>query len=120
MHRRSPKWLDDMLGAGANIVEWTAELGAEDFARNRLVRDAVERNFVILGEALARIERADPDTVARIPEYRKIIGLRNVLAHGYDTTDHELIWTFARERMPGLMSVVRTLLTEAEAEFVDE
>ncbi len=75
MHRRTPKWLEDIVGAGTNIVQWTADFTSDDYVRNDLVRAAVERNFLVIGEALIRIERVDPATVARIfrvPEDHRI------------------------------------------------
>lgn len=53
------------------------------------------------------MERVDPESAAkRIPEYRKIIGFRNILAHGYDIVDEASLWDFAKNRVPELLKQV--------------
>lgn len=89
MHPKSPKSFEVIINAAANIVAWTANRTLSDYESDSFLRSAVERNFEIIGEALLRLERTDPDTAARISDYRKIIGFRNCLAHGYDDTDHQ-------------------------------
>jgi len=45
---------------------------------------AVERSFEIIGEALNRVKKIDPETLEKIHEHRSIISFRNILAHAYD------------------------------------
>ena len=49
----------------------------EQFRHDRLLRQAVERNFEIVGEAVRRLEKDDPGTAAAIADYRRIIAFRN-------------------------------------------
>jgi uncharacterized protein with HEPN domain len=77
MHPKSPKWLDDIADASAFVMEITANASADDLLSDRRLRQVVERNFQIMGEALRRLERTDPATAARISDYRAVIGLRN-------------------------------------------
>lgn len=78
------------------------------------MRYAIERNFEIIGEALLRLERTDPATAARIPDYRAVIGLRNRLAHGYDSINSERVWEIVQDFLPNLRSEVDQLLREVE------
>lgn len=48
-----------------------------------LVRAAVERQFEVIGEALAQLARHSPDIVTEVPHWREAIGFHNVLIHGY-------------------------------------
>lgn len=76
----------------------------EDFTKNRLLQLALEREFEIIGEALARLERIDQENLTeKIPEYRRIIGFRNIIAHGYDVIDDAALWDFAKNRVPELL-----------------
>ena len=69
----------------------------------------VERQFEIIGEALYRLEKVDEETLARkIPEYRKIIGLRNIIAHGYDIVDDAALWDFVQNRIPELRQQIES------------
>jgi uncharacterized protein with HEPN domain len=81
----------DMLRAIAEIKEDTTGLSFGDFQVNRLVRRAVERNLIILGEAARRVSEvfrlAHPEV-----DWRGMIGLRNILAHQYEKVRDEILW----------------------------
>jgi uncharacterized protein with HEPN domain len=78
----------------------------DEFTRDRLLQLALERQFEIIGEALYRLERVDEtNLVLRIPEYRKIIGLRNIIAHGYDVVDDGALWDLAINKIPELKAM---------------
>ena len=88
MHPKSLKWLNDILGACDLILSASHAKALHDYEFDRMLRNAVERNFEIIGEALNRISKIDPETVRRIPEHAAIIGFRNLLIHGYDYVDY--------------------------------
>ncbi|MFA5264564.1 MAG: HepT-like ribonuclease domain-containing protein [Opitutaceae bacterium] len=78
------------------------------FQSDRLLQLAIERQFEIIGEALYRLEHVDPENIqVKIPEYRKIIGFRNLIAHGYDTIDDASLWDFVTNRIPELLEKIR-------------
>lgn len=81
---RTLKTLEDIRDAAAFILESAGSGSGEDYFRNRLLRQAVERNFEIIGEAMGRLAHEDPETAKRIGDYERIIAFRNVLIHGYD------------------------------------
>jgi uncharacterized protein with HEPN domain len=101
------KLLLDISISCEEIQQFSAGLSFEQFHENRVLQLALEREFEIIGEALSRLERVDPETIAkRIPEYRKIIGFRNILAHGYDIVDEASLWDFVKNRVPDLLNEV--------------
>ena len=54
------------------------------------------------------MERIDAVNLAlKIPEYRKIIGFRNLIAHGYDIIDDASLWDFVINRVPVLFDQVQ-------------
>jgi uncharacterized protein with HEPN domain len=79
-----------------------------------LRKSAVERQLEIIGEALNRVRKADPETAQRVPEISRIVGLRNILAHGYAVVDDTVVWSAASERIPALLAAVTELLAEIE------
>jgi uncharacterized protein with HEPN domain len=81
-----------------------------DYGTDRLLRQAIERNFEIIGEAIGRLAQNDAETAARINDYRQIIAFRNVLIHGYDLVDHALVWSAIESQIPILIYNVETLL----------
>jgi uncharacterized protein with HEPN domain len=76
MERKSPKLLEDIRDAVAFVRDATAGKGLDAYRSNRLLRQAVERNFEIIGEAVSRLAKLDPTTAASIGEYQKIISFR--------------------------------------------
>jgi uncharacterized protein with HEPN domain len=60
MPPRAPQLLEDIRDAAAFIVEMTRGVTLERYAADRMLRQAVERNFEIIGEAVKRLSAADP------------------------------------------------------------
>ena len=48
--------------------------------------------FGIIGEALARLAKDDPEIAAQIPEHPRIIAFRNIIVHGYASVDDRIVW----------------------------
>lgn len=113
MQRKTPKLLEDVRDAAAFILESVASQTQDTFARDRLRRQAVERNFEIIGEALNRLSRADPDVSARLGDTPRIVAFRNILIHGYDIVDHEVVWEVIQHDLPELLKRIERLLSEA-------
>jgi uncharacterized protein with HEPN domain len=79
MRPKAPKLLEDIRDATAFIREAVQGKTLDDYQRDRLLRQAIERNFEIIGEAMNRLVQHDPDTAARISKHRQIVDFRNVL-----------------------------------------
>ncbi len=86
------KYLYDIQQAAEFIASFTAGKAFADYEADALLRSAVERQFEIIGEALARLARLDETLASRISEYRRIIAFRNILIHGYADIDHRIVW----------------------------
>ncbi len=82
MPHKTKKLLLDIILACQEISDFIEGKSFEDFQEERMLQLAIEREFEIIGEALHRLSRIEEDTLAqRIPEYRKIIDFRNIIAH---------------------------------------
>lgn len=113
MQPKTPKLLEDIQDAVAFIRQVTRDKDLADYQADRLLRNAVERNFEIIGEAVKRLAQDDPETAARIGEYPQIIAFRNLLIHGYDLVDDAHVWKIINDELPTLEGDVRALLKEA-------
>lgn len=112
MHRDPRVLLADVEQAGADIARFIEGMDESAFVDDALTLAAVERKFEIVGEALNRLQANHPEHAARIPDLRRIIGFRNVLAHGYDRVVPENVWDYATNDLPELRRVVQALLAE--------
>ena len=94
------KLLDDMRRAAEFLLTVTAGRTVDDYRADEVLRTLVERKFEIIGEALNRLAKAAPGLVAQIPDHRQIISFRNILIHGYDVVDEEVVWKIVRQDLP--------------------
>ena len=109
MRTKTPKLLEDIRDAAAYIAEVARGRSLEDYRRERMLRQAIERNFEIIGEAVGRLTGVDPDTAARVGSHRQIVDFRNVLIHGYDLIDDRIVWSTIAEKIPVLLAEVESL-----------
>jgi len=102
-------YADDILEACSKIRRYIAGMSYEMFAADDLTRDAVIRNIEVIGEAAKNLP---DDVVAGAPgvAWRKIRGMRDVLAHGYFGLSTKVIWSTATTHLDELETAVRKLL----------
>ncbi len=105
----------DVREASIRIGVFIRGLSEADYLDDELRRSAVERQLEIVGEALNSLRRQDVETAERIPDLNRIVGLRNVLAHGYAVVDDRVVWAAARDRIPELLGRIDELLEESPA-----
>ena len=84
----------------------------EDYRRDLMFRSAVERQLMIVGEALNQAVRRDEELGRRIPDTRDIIRLRNIIAHGYAIVEDATVWGIVQADVPVLQARVKELLAE--------
>jgi uncharacterized protein with HEPN domain len=110
MPHSAAKLLDDIRDAAEFILELTSGRTLAEYESDRVRSDAVERNFVTIGEAFSRLARLDPQVAAALGEYPQIIGFRNVVVHGYDVLEHAIVWGVIQNELPRLLERVREML----------
>jgi uncharacterized protein with HEPN domain len=103
--------LEDAVSACELIQQFTLDMNEEQYAADLKTQSAVERQFEIIGEALNRIKHIDLTLLDRIDNWREIIGFRNVIAHGYDVIENEIIWNSVRKDIPALLAQLNQVLT---------
>ena len=102
--------LEDAQKHGREILNFVSGMSLEQYSEDEKTRLAVERLFEIIGEALNRSYKLDPELVDSIPNYRQIISFRNILAHCYDTVEDRIVWGIIEESLPQLLSDLESLL----------
>jgi uncharacterized protein with HEPN domain len=84
--------------------------GRESFLRERLVQDAVIRNFEIIGEAAGRLSprvRQGSDI-----SWSKVTAFRNRIIHGYWNVDARLVRDVIGHELPALKAAVQQRLAD--------
>ncbi|MGH8474800.1 MAG: HepT-like ribonuclease domain-containing protein [Methylococcales bacterium] len=115
MQRDPRAYLWDVREAAAAILEFVAGKSYDDYAGDRLLRSAVERQFEIIGEALNQLGKIEPRWAERIPDLRLIVAFRNLLIHGYASVNDLTVWRTIETSLPVIYDTVSRLLEEADA-----
>jgi uncharacterized protein with HEPN domain len=110
MRLEARKYLTDIQVAAERIGRFTRGKSFEQYLADEMLRSAVERQFGIVGEALARLAKDDPAVAATIPDYGKIVAFRNILIHGYASVDDRIVWGVIENYLAQLREAVKRLL----------
>jgi uncharacterized protein with HEPN domain len=97
--------LRDILEAARLIASYTKDTTEIDFRRNIEKQDAVIRRIEIIGEATAHLTDATRQAIRELP-FRKMRGMRNVVAHDYANVDLKIIWEVATVHVPEICAVL--------------
>jgi uncharacterized protein with HEPN domain len=104
------KLVEDAQTACRELRTFTDGKSYDDVVENRGLQLILERLFEVLGEALNRLRKLDEETFERIAEGHRIIGMRNLLAHGYDIVDHEILWAAVQNCLTPLEKDLQSLM----------
>ena len=112
MRLETKKYLYDVARAIDLLTSFTAGKTFDDYCADAMLRAAVERQFEIIGESLSQLSKIDIQVAARISHYRRIVGFRNILIHGYADVDNALVWDIIEANLPLLKQEVGILLRD--------
>lgn len=109
MDNNSKKYLFDILTA-INSVEsyFSGKKIFEEYNNNDMLQKAVERQIEIIGEAVNRLLKLNPNLT--ITNSRRIVDTRNYVIHGYDKVSNVIIWGIVINHLPKLKKEVEELL----------
>ena len=104
-------YLDDILEASKRIEKYIKGFTLRRLKKDSLVIDGVVRNLEIIGEAAKKIPTNIREKYPDI-EWKKIAGLRDVLAHEYFGLDLEVVWDIIENKLPILRKKIALVLKE--------
>ena len=110
MERAVNKALEDILSAILEIESFfeTRPMRYDVYLSDVCLRRAVERNITIIGEAMNRLLKLDPDI--EITSARRIVDTRNYVIHGYDSVTDDIMWGIVVRHLPLLKAEVQKLM----------
>jgi uncharacterized protein with HEPN domain len=94
--RRFDYFLKDMHEAMMRILDYTHQSNYEEFETNLLMRDAVIRNFEIMGECVKHVPFSFQKKYKGIP-WQHMLNLRNFIVHEYFDVDNEILWEIIQQ-----------------------
>jgi uncharacterized protein with HEPN domain len=103
------KYLQDISDAISDLENCLIDVKSfEDFSTDFALKRVTERQFEIIGEALRKYNAIE--NIQQIDNTKKIIGLRNIIAHAYDSVDYALLWSIIKKDLPELKKEVDNII----------
>jgi len=110
---RDPKErLRDILEA-ITAIDRYRDRGRSAFEQDELLQVWFLRHLQIIGEAARRLPEEIRHLAPDIP-WHKIIGMRNILVHGYFAIHLDVVWDAVQRDVPLLKPAVEALLKKLE------
>ena len=86
----------------------------DEYGKNLMLRRAIERNVGIIGEAVNKIIKGNPEI--EISNARAIIATRNRVIHDYAAVTDDVMWKIVINDLPKLKTEVDALMSEDSQE----
>lgn len=99
MKRNVKLYLQDIWESTLAIEEYIQNLAEDEFYSNRQVQDAIIRRLEIIGEAVKNVDDDFRNKYPQIP-WKKIAGMRDIIAHEYFGVKLERVWDVVRKDLP--------------------
>jgi uncharacterized protein with HEPN domain len=97
--------LRDIIEAARLIASYVERTTETEFLADTQKQDAVVRRIEIIGEATAHLTEETRRAIPRLP-YRKMRGMRNIVAHDYANVDMKIVWEVATAHVPEVRVVL--------------
>ena len=110
MPRDTRVYLSDIIDSCNAIISAVKGLELAGYKSNRLVRSSVEREFIIIGEAITALARVAPNVFDSITRARRVVDFRNQLTHEYPTVDDAIVWAIIEHDVPILRRECTSLI----------
>ena len=96
------------------VFQFTEGKSFSEYEQDIMLRSAVERQFITIGESVNLLTKAEPELVSSITNYHQIIGLRNRLAHVFIEINDGIVWRATTHHLPILRAEVNQLIQKYE------
>ena len=97
--------LRDILEAARLIASYLKDTTEADFLANSEKQNAVIRRIEIIGEATAHLTESTRQAIPELP-FRKMRGMRNIVAHDYANVDLGIVWDVGTLHIPEILTVL--------------
>jgi uncharacterized protein with HEPN domain len=97
--------LRDILQAARLVASYPEGTTEADFLASPEKQDAVIRRIEIIGEPTTHLSEATRQAIPQLP-FRKMRGMRNIVAHDYANLNLKIVWEVAAVHVPAICAVL--------------
>ncbi len=113
MSRKIKLYLLDIINSINKIKRYTIGITYDKLVIDDLRFDAIILNLQVIGEAVKNIPQDIRDISPQI-EWKKIAGLRDIIAHAYFTIDKEVVWDIIQNKLDDLEEAIAKILSSMD------
>lgn len=103
-------YLYDLKKSCDNIHSFLSDCDKDSYLSDIMLKSAVERQFIIIDEALNQMLNAFPEENKHFPEASRIISFRNRLTHAYSAISDDVVWGIIQNALPSFCVKVHEML----------
>ncbi|MFN0050451.1 MAG: DUF86 domain-containing protein [Cytophagales bacterium] len=103
--------LEDIVDSIDAIFSFIEAMEETTFLEDRKTKDAVARNFEIIGEATNRIPESLKMKYSH-SEWHKAVGLRNRIILGYDGVNYSQVWNTIHQSLPIYKNQILSIISD--------
>ena len=112
MRNKEPLYfLKDIENSLLKIFKYTNDIDFDKFMTNDMLKDAIERNFEIIGEAVKKLPSEFREKYPHIP-FKQVAGMRDKLIHDYFGIDYQIIWKTIKDKLPAFYNSIKDIIDE--------
>ena len=109
MKHKDIQLIKKIISECKDIIRYTDEIDEKTFLENDIYQKATAMSLLNIGEHTNSLTREVWDKYQEI-QWRKIVGLRNIVAHGYGELKMELVWNLTQKEVPLLLKQFENLI----------
>jgi uncharacterized protein with HEPN domain len=109
--RSQKQYLLDILEAIDHARRFAEDVTFEELEGDHRTQFALQRAFEIIGEATKQVDDSIRERYPDVP-WRKMAGMRDVIAHKYFSVKLEVVWDTIYEEFPQIRPRLREILDE--------
>lgn len=101
--------ISDMLEMALNLQNAPDSHTLEDIKSDKILFFGLTKMIEIIGEASYKLTNEFKNENPELP-WRKIVGMRHVLVHGYNTVSPEILWAVIQNDIPPMIPILKGYL----------
>jgi uncharacterized protein with HEPN domain len=110
-------FLEEMLAAMKRVMLYTTDVkDYQEFAHHSLIRDAVIRNFEIMGESVKHIPFGFQKKNRQIP-WGYMLAMRNFIVHEFFDVDDEILWQIIKTDLQKNIEDMQNIVAQSKESF---